>query len=188
MKIADTISVDPSKTALGHVETPSAPLFRANVLESNEKVASLDIIKVLFPTNKAGAMEYQKYAVPLRTLFGTILIVTGISMLEASLTIGVAITSLCFGAFLALGLLTRPVMLGAAAYYCISGALAIRSGSPDLSVFSLMFGCLVFAVIGSGKYSIDTLIRSGLVKHRNNSEKKRKENMMGYKAFHSVRY
>lgn len=189
MKITDTISVNPSKTALGHVETTSS-VFRSPVLGVESQAGQLDIVKVLFPSCSAGFGEFRKYEVPLRTLFATILIVTGISMLTTSMAgaAGVAICSLCFGAFLALGLFTRPVMLGAAVFYCINGALAIRSGSPDLSVFSLIFGCLIFCVLGGGKYSCDTIIRNLINRHKRKAEELRKENYMGYKAFHKANF
>ena len=184
MKIADTISVNPSKTALGHVETPSSSIFRSPVINAEATSRSVDLVKILLPSDNAGVSELKKYAVPLRTIFATILLVTGITLLEASMSVGLAITSLCFGAFLALGLFTRPVMLGAAAYYCICGALSIRYGAPNLSVFSLMFGSLLFAVVGAGKYSCDTLLRSFIIRHRKQNYKKDSE----YKVFHNVKF
>lgn len=185
MKITDTISVNPSKSTLGHVEAPAGTIFRANVIGVEGSSRSADLIKVLFPTIKGGLAEYTKYAVPLRTVFATILIVTGITLLETSVSAAFAICSLCFGAFLALGLLARPVMLGAAVFYCISGALALRAGVVDMNSFSLMFGCLIFGIIGSGKYSCDQLLLSAL-RRSNRVSKSRKD--IGYKAFHAVKY
>lgn len=189
MKITDTISVNPSKTALGHVEAPAAnpSIFRSRVLGTETHSSSVNFLSLFFPTSKSGASEYKKYDVPLRTLFSTILIVTGISCFTASaisVNPAIAICSLCFGVFLALGLLTRPVMLGAAAFYCIFGALSIRHGEADISMFSLMFGCVLFAVLGSGKYSCDSLIRKAIVRHN----KKQKNTDPGYKAFHKVKF
>lgn len=190
MKVTDTISVNPGKTTLGHSESTSN-IFRSNILETTGVNQTHDLLKILFPSYSVGVNEYKKYSVPLRTLFATILIVTGIIMLEASFDIhggGFAICSLCFGGFLALGLLTRPVMAAASVYYCIIGALMLRAGVTDMTVFTLMFGCLIFCIIGAGKYSCDTLLRHSILHHRAVSKKKRKENMMSYKAFHQVRY
>ncbi|MCH5235955.1 MAG: hypothetical protein J1E16_11740 [Muribaculaceae bacterium] len=189
MKISDTISVNPGKTALGHVDTQSSIL--RNPVIGAENSHHLDLVKLLFPASNAGVSEFRKYDVPLRTIFATILIVTGISMLTMPSGIhGVAfaICTLCFGAFLGIGMFTRPIMLGASVFYCISGALALRGGMADMTVFSLMFGCLIFAVVGSGKYSCDTLIRHGIITHKKNNEKKRRENMMSYKAFHNIKF
>lgn len=187
MKIADTISVNPGKTALGHVETPSS-ILRSQVA-GVENSRHIDLVKVIFPTTKSGLSEFSKYDVPLRTIFATILIVTGITLLTmptVTFASSIAICSLCFGGLLALGLFTRPLMLGASVFYCISGALALRTGVADMTVFALMFGCLIFALTGSGKYSCDTLIRHSILCHKRNSERKRKENMMSYKAFHNI--
>ena len=156
-----------------------------------ETESHLDFVKLLFPASKSGLNEYKKYDVPLRTIFATILIVTGVTMLTIPNGIhgsGFAITTLCFGGLLALGMLTRPVMLGAAIYYCITGALSIRYGSINLSAFCLMFGCLVFAVVGGGKYSCDTIIRSTILRSKHAHKTKSKENFMGYKAFHNVKF
>ena len=188
MKITDTISVNPSKTTLGHVETPSSAIFRSPVLGAESTSHAVDFIKVLFPSCASGNQELRKYEVPLRTLFATILIISGITLLEANATVALAVCSLCFGALLALGLFTRPVMLGAALYYAIAGALSIRTGHCDISCFMLMFGCVVFAIAGGGKYSLDTLMRKAIMKFKINRINKQKADYLGYKAFHKVKF
>ena len=191
MKAADTISVNPSKTALGHVDSSNTSIFRSPVIMREETTHELNLVKILFPTIGAGTSEYKKYAVPLRTLFATILIVTGLSLLISPMAIhgiGFAICTICFGSFLAIGFFTRPIMMGAAVYYCITGALALRTGNADVSVFSLMFGCLVFAVLGAGKYSCDTLFLNLYNKLRKAVSRKKKTKELGYKAFHKVNY
>lgn len=189
MKISDTISVNPGKSTLGHAEAPS--IFRNPVIGTESVSKPLEIVKVLFPSTTSGVSEYKKYDLPLRTLFATILIVSGITMLSVPYGIydsWFAITTLCFGGFLTFGLLTRPIMAAAAVFYCISGALALRSGVADITVFSLMFGCAIFCVTGSGKYSCDSLIRHGILRHRIKAEKKRKDAILGYKAFHNINF
>ena len=188
MKITDTISVDPGKTALGHIEKSTDSIFRNQVLGTQEH-HSLNIVSVLFPSSAAGSSELRKYSVPLRTVFATILIVTGLVILiknPSAPAIGYAVCSLSFGGFLALGLLTRPLMAAASVFYCIAGALSIRAGVTDMNTFALMFGCAIFCATGAGKYSCDTLIRKTIRKRSINSEKKRRETRMGYKAFHDM--
>lgn len=187
MKIADTISVNPSKSTLGQVESSTSTIFRSPVIGVQAEQNKIDLSKILFPASNSAFTEYKKYAVPLRTLFSTILIVTGIVMLESSLSAGLAICSICFGAILALGILTRPIMLGASVFYCITGALSIRHGATDLTSFYMMFGCVLFGILGAGKYSCDTLLKGSLRRYRINKENRRKEEMMGYKAFHHVK-
>ena len=187
MKISDTISVNPSKNTLGHVEAPS--IFRSPVIGIESSPTHLDLVKLLFPTAGAGVTEFRKYALPMRTLFATILIVTGLTMLSTpfgTYTQGFAICNLCFGGLLALGFLTRPVMAGAAIYFCITGALGLRNGITDMTVFCLMFGCIIFCIVGAGKYSCDTLIRASILRYKRKTDKQNIDNFMGYKAFHKV--
>lgn len=191
MKATDTISVNPGKTTLGHVNTPSASIFRSPVLGAENNIRSVSFMSLVFPTVKSGVEEYTKYAVALRTLFATILIVAGITMLTSPIAmngIGLAIPTLCFGGLLALGLFTRPIMAGASIFYGIFGALALRSGVADMTVFSMMFGCLLFCVIGAGRYSCDSMIRGSILRYKRKTERKRKAEMMGYKAFHNIKF
>lgn len=191
MKISDTISVNPGKNTLGHVESSTSSLFRNPVIDSTPSSHSMNVMSIVFPSTKSGLGEFRKYDVPLRTIFATILIVSGLSMLLSTGVVtstALGVCSLCFGLFLALGLMTRPVMIGAAVYYCICGALSIRAGVAEISYFSLMFGCLIFGVIGAGKYSCDTLLRNVINRTKRNAVAKRREKMMGYKAFHAVRF
>lgn len=185
MKIADTISVNPSKTTLGHVETPASTIFRAPVIGVEEHSRSINLFKVLFPSRATALSSVNKYEVPLRAIFATILIVSGLTMIQAA-TSALAVCSLCFGGLLAIGLFTRPIMLGAAVYYCVAGALSIRHGAVDITLFSLMFGCLIFALKGAGKYSADMAIRAAVNRHQRNVG--RKAESLGYKAFHTVKY
>lgn len=188
MKITDTISVNPGKTALGHVENSSDSIFRSHVL-GTETNRTLNLTSFLFPSCASGTTEFRKYSVPLRTIFSTILIVTGLTILTHSpsgTAIAYVVCTLSFGGFLALGLLTRPLMAAASIFYCIAGALSIRAGVTDMNTFALMFGCAIFCATGAGKYSCDTLIRKSIRNHKIKSEKKRIENMMGYKAFHNL--
>lgn len=186
MKLTDTISVNPGKTTLGHIETPSS-IFRSPVLKA-EETKKADVLSIILPSLNSGVKDYKSYALPLRTLFATILIVTGITSIISPLSIhnlGFAVCSICFGSFLACGFLTRPMMCAASVFYCISGALLLRMGITDMTEFCLMFGCLIFCVIGAGKYSIDSIIKSQIRRHNKN---KVKHDLMDYKAFHKFNY
>lgn len=189
MKIADTISVNPGKETLGHSALPANTIFRQSVL--NKEKERVNILTLLFPTVKSGSSEFVKYALPLRSVFATILILTGLTTLlsaGAPLPYGLSVCSLVFGGFLAFGLLTRPLMIGAAAYYAICSALSLRMGNADILSLSLMFGSMIFSIYGSGKYSCDFLIRKTVRRHKISSRRKRSENALTYKAFKYSRY
>lgn len=187
MKVTDTISVNPSKTTLGHVESASSPIFRTTVIGAETSAKNFSLLSLILPSSGLRNNEIKKYEVPLRTLFATILIVCGISMLQLNGSIAYAVCCLSFGFVLAIGFLTRPVMIGASLFYCISGALSLRAGNIDINMFLLMFGSLIFALTGAGKYSFDTLLRKSIVHHQKKREIARKEKCMGYKAFHAAR-
>lgn len=188
MKTTDTISVNPGKSTLGHVNEEARNLFRKNIISgSTEHSAKWSPAEWLFPTTAAGVDEFKKYALPLRVLFATILIVSGLTVVEATtpgFSLGYGIAMMTAGGFLALGLLTRPVMAVSSVFLAIYGALALRSGNVQISDFSLMFGCLFFAATGSGKYSIDQFIKRGIHRISERKEKAVKDGKFTYKAFH----
>ena len=187
MKIQDTISVNPSKTALGHSESSVSGIFRSQVINQEAHESKVDFLSFVFPTTNFGISSLKNFSLPLRALFSTILIVAGLTILENSVgfhSAGFGIVEIIFGGFLALGLLTRPVMFGAAVYFAISAALSIRYGNADITSLALMFGCFVFSVTGSGKYSLDLLLRKSVKKAIKNHNIKKADLAMGYKAFH----
>lgn len=186
MKLTDTISVNPGKTALGHVNEEARNLLRANVLKGDVQKERLDLLSFFFPTTSSGLFSVKKYALPLRTLFATILIVGSILMLESNpyaYSAGYAIALMTAGGMLAIGFLTRPVMALTTVFLAIWGALSIRWGRPDMNSFSLMFGSAIFALTGSGKYSCDEALFKVIRKYRKEKEARRKSEGLSYKAF-----
>lgn len=186
MKVTDTISVNPGKTALGHSESKSENIFRTSVI--NREAKGIDALTLLLPSSVSGINEFKKFALPLRALFATILIVAGLTLLQSVHASALGILEIIFGGLLALGLFTRLAMAGASVYFAIMAALSIRAGRPDLIPLCLMFGTALFCALGSGKYSLDMMLRSLFVRHKKNQEKKRSEKALSYKAFHYARY
>ncbi|MCH5224006.1 MAG: DoxX family protein [Muribaculaceae bacterium] len=187
MKIQDTISVNPGKTALGHTEDYTSAIFRTQVVNKEAASHKIDLVSFLFPSTAAGFTGLKNYALPLRALFATILIVAGLSSM-ATLggfhAMGLGIVEIVFGGLLAIGVLTRPVMFGAAIFFAIYSALSVRTGHADISSLSLMFGCFIFSAMGSGKYSVDLLLRKSVKKAIKHSKIKKANSAMGYKALH----
>ena len=188
MKATDTISVNPGKTTLGHVESTNSSILRANIINRETQASHIDLLSLLFPTTSAGINEFKKYALPLRTLFATILIVGGLTLAQTGINPPFAILEIVFGSMLALGFLTRPAMACASVYFAVVTALSIRAGQPDLTALSLIFGCALFFALGSGKYSLDMLIRSMIKRHQRNAAIRRSANALGYKAFHYAKF
>lgn len=186
MKINDTISVNPGKEALG--QTGKESIFRASVINRETDKASISAVSFVLPTTKSGSAEFTKYSVPLRALFASILILAGLMCVTNAVNTGYGVCSLIFGGLLAIGAFTRPVMIGAAAYYAVISALSIRAGGADLFSLSLMFGCMIFSVFGSGKYSCDFLLRKAIRRNKIKAEKRRSQNALSYKAYRCAKF
>ena len=187
MKIAETISVNPGKATLGHQESVARNLLRSSVIDNSAEKSSIDILSFIFPSTGSGVTELKKYALPLRALFATILIVTGLTFVENPALIhgsGFGIVEIVIGGLLAIGFLTRPIMAGASVYFAIVAALSIRNGLPDMSTLTLLFGTLLFCVLGSGKYSLDSTMRSLIGRAKKTLRQKKANEAAGYKAFH----
>ena len=187
MKITDTISVNPGKTAVGH-ETLTNSLLRTPVINKENISNHIDLISFICPSTGLGIDAFKKYALPLRCIYATILIIAGLILLEdpMSKSIALGIIEITTGGFLAVGLLTRPVMIAASLYFIITSALSIRVGATDITTLSLLFGSLLFSAFGSGKYSLDFIIRKAIRKAKRDKIDKCMRNQ-GYKAFHFVR-
>lgn len=187
MKSAGTISVNPGKEALGRSESERQSIFRQSVIEADKSSRSVDYVALLWPSTGAGVTEFKKYSLPLRALFATILIVAGITVIETPFgmhSVGFGVAEIVFGSLLALGFLTRPVMAAASVYFAVTAALSVRAGNADITLLSMIFGSLLFCAVGSGKYSVDTLIRRAVRQHRAKSIDRKRKEAAGYKAFH----
>ena len=185
MKISDTISVDPGKITLGDRNSKVMDsLIRTNIL-NDENARHYPLSAFLFPSVSRSHFMLDYFSVPLRTIFSALLIIVGIVSLQqisAPFALGFAIIEISLGVMLALGLFSRIFMALGAVFFGISGAIALRSGVADLNLFFLMFGCILFFLIGAGKYSCDAMI--GKLLKRNNGKKNNSVNALDYKAFH----
>ena len=189
MNTNKTISVEPGKITLAERKNRerAAEYFRTSILNSEtQKIEKINLSKLLFPTQKSANLSFVKYSVPLRSIFSALLIISGILTLQtsnSSAIISIAILSFIFGGFLALGLLTRVIMGASAIMFGLLGIITLREGTPEIQSFLLMFGSLCFFLSGSGKYSIDTIIRKQLLKY---SKKNSSKEASSYKVFHYV--
>lgn len=190
MKIVDTISVNPGKSTLGHSEN-SQNIFRTTVLNKERNTSKVSLYSIVLPSEGYGMYEMKKYLLPFRTLFATILIISGLTLIQTTIySIGIVIgnVELISAIFLALGFLSRPIMLLTAIFLGISSAVSLRNGVTDITTLSLMFGCLIFAAIGSGKYSLDCITRRAIIRHIKKSKIKKNSETLGYKAFHYAEF
>lgn len=185
MKTTDIISVNPSKSTLGDknnlVETG---ILRTNILSENINSKDIDLTNILFSTSLPSKFNLNQYLVPLRTIFGTLMIIAGIFNIEGAFhfnqPIALSIIEIVLGAFLSVGFLTKFSMGAGAVIYGILAIMTMRGGMIDLSAFLLCLGCVTFFLLGCGKYSCDYFIYSRL---RKNKAQRLRKDFPSYKAF-----
>ena len=193
MNTTKTISVEPAKITLADKKNKELAMqfLRTSVLNKDyDHNHKKEILNLLFPTQNLANETFVKFSVPLRTIFSAVLIVSGISYFEGNgLGIGslwISILEIIFGTFLALGLFSRIVMGGATVIFALTGLIALRHGINDVTAFSMMFGSLIFFVMGAGKYSCDSMIRKYIRKREIIKRRKSQDEYVSYKAFSYV--
>lgn len=186
MNNVKTISVEPAKITLGEQirKESQSKFLRSHILESRHiTISKKDVMTLCFPSTSNGMDLLSKYALPMRSVFAALLIISGIPYLSVSgLSLAFGIVSITFGAMLALGLLSRIAMGLSAVMYCAAGLFALRHGIYDILSFTLMFGSVLFFFLGSGKYSCDTFIRRSLIRKSLRNREKETEKALSYKA------
>lgn len=193
MKISDTISVDPSKTTLGARNNEAIDtLLRTSVrsFDNAEISRNSALTTLLFPSARKGLSAFDKFSVPMRSVFASLLIISGITTLQTAIPaapyfLWSAIIAIAAGAFLALGMFTRTTMGISAIFFAIMGMIALRAGISDPYSFMLMFGCMVFFLTGAGKYSVDECMRK-ILKRNRISKNKKSGIELSYKAYQEV--
>ena len=189
MSLSKTISVEPAKITLAEKKNKelASELLRISILKrENEYNNKFNLLDLVFPTQSAANDIFRKYAVPARTIFSALLIVAGLTSLNHAFSPwlnSVGILEIIFGSFLALGLLSRPIMALSSIMFLALGITSLRIGQIDVTPFAMMFGSLIFFLQGGGKYSCDTLIRKSIKRYLVNRRIKIKKESLSYKAF-----
>lgn len=196
MNLSDIISVDPAKTTLGalHPEVASRLLRNSRIYRKVAPPAKRTALNFFFASLAPGVNRFGGYMLLFRCLFAALLIVSGSFILygeiEApeSLMPGhvFAIIEIVAGSMLALGFFNRLASLAVTIMFATVSVTSILHGVFDMQSFLTLFGCLLFLLLGTGKYSCDFLIRKAIIakaaKRRNRLEQER----LTYKAFRNV--
>ena len=198
MNFTDVISVDPGQMTLGSLQ----PAQTGRVLENSDLSASSrnansqNFWNVVFASATPRSNRYGLCILLLRFLFSAVMIVAGTFILmgkiNASFTLlpteTYAVTLIVFGGMLALGLLSRIAMAGGVVLFGFSMTNTIMAGVFNVSAIMLCLACLVFLMLGTGRFSLDGLIRSSIIRHSINRRKKIAANRMSYKAYRYASY
>lgn len=200
MSIADTISVNPVSKTLGALH-PEAAIRYFNTYATDslrqKKTAKKSFSKFFFASSAPSVNRFGATVLLFRFLFATIFIVSGCFIISGNLQVPVEFVSplyfglgeIIVGSLLAIGLLSRVVMLAATCVFGYLSVIAILSGYFDIQALLLCLGSLVFLTIGTGKYSCDFLIRKALVIRAKRKQKELREQRLSYRAYslHNMR-
>lgn len=192
MNNTDTLSVDPGRTTLGALHTPSgAGLFRMSVNHAQKKDSGASFLDVFFATKTMSATSRHPALLLLRWALAAIMIVSGCFILTGEIYSPVAyvdpqiyaIVEITAGALLALGLFTRLAMTVAVAGFATFAIVSTLSGIFNLEALVCCMACMVFLVAGAGKYSCDFLLRKAMLKRESNRRREIKKGKLTYRAF-----
>lgn len=189
MNISDIISVNPGRLTLGYLHPEKAGrLLRKTVIVRNlRNTHKSRYLNAVFTCTAPQADCFGSCMLLFRFLFAALLIVNGSFIASGEIyaprfmpeSSVFSIVEIVAGSLLAIGLFTRPVMTAVAIGLGIMTTEAVAAGVFDSASLAMLFGSVVFVILGSGKYSCDFLIRKAIILRR----RKAKKEEMTYKAF-----
>lgn len=193
MNVSDIISIDPTQKTLGalHSEFTGRLLRNSGITRHNTTSHSGYLLNLIFASSSPGGWKYGICLMMLRFLFAAIMIVSGSFILSGEINAPTslipahvyAIAQIVTGGMLALGFLSRFAMLTAFAGYSYIAVCKIMAGIFSVSSLMLCMGCLVFFILGTGRLSIDFLIRYSVVRHTHRRHIKMASERLSYRAY-----
>lgn len=198
MNFTDVISVDPGQMTLGslHPAKSGNPLENSAVPAAHQAAGTDDAWNVVFASATPHSNRYGICILMLRFLFAAVMIVAGSFILTGQINSSFtlfptdiyAVTMIVFGGMLALGFLSRLAMLGGTAIFGFAVFHTIMAGLFNMSFIMLCLGCLVFLMLGNGRFSIDGFIRQSIRRHQIRRRKKIAANRLTYRAYRYANY
>lgn len=194
MNISEIISVDPAQKTLGylHYEFTGRLLRNSGIARNNEPSHSKYLLNLIFASSSPGGWKYGICLLILRLFFAAIMIVSGSFILSGEINAPTtlihpeiyAISQIVIGGMLALGFFSRFAMLAGFSGYAYIATCKIISGIFSISSLTLCMACLIFFILGTGRLSLDFLIRTTILRHTRCRRRKLAKRRMSYKAIH----
>lgn len=189
----DIISVNPGKMTLGalHPEATEKLIRSSAKMLSTPATTKNGFLNFVFASSTPGVGRFGSYMLICRLLFSALLIVSGAFILSGEINAPAvpfipfyfAIAELVAGSMIGLGLLTRIASFSCGLLFAYLSVMSILSGIFDMTNLILTFSCVAFAMFGGGKFSVDFLIRKGLINHAIRKRQKMEQNRLSYKAY-----
>lgn len=173
MNISNIISVDPAQKTLGyiHSELTGRLLRNSGISRNREPSHSQYALNLIFASSSPGGWKYGICLLVLRLFFAAIMIVSGSFILSGEIYPPAfpipsdiyAISQIIIGGMLAFGFFSRFAMLAGFTGYAYIAGCKILAGVFSISSLMLCMACLIFFILGTGRLSLDFLIRMGIV-------------------------
>lgn len=172
--ISNIISVDPARKTLGALHPQKAGrFFREKVIRPTASLPHGKLwLNFSFASATPAAPRYAAAMLTLRLCFAAMLAVGGAFLLSGELPApypGVSVRAagllqVIAGVMLAGGLLSRYAMMATAIYFATMATIGVEAGRFDAGAVSSFIGSLTFILLGSGRYSLDYVIRKSLIR------------------------
>ena len=94
-----------------------------------------------------------------------------------------AIAQIVIGGMLAMGLFSRFAMLAGFTGYAYIAAFKIMAGIFSISSLTLCMACLIFFILGTGRISLDFMIRMAIIRHIRRRRRKLAARRLSYRAY-----
>lgn len=196
MNISNIISVDPAQKTLGyiHSEITGRLLRNSGIARNNEPSHSQYLLNLIFASASPGGWKYGICLLILRLFFAAIMIVSGSFILSGEINAPAlpipaevyAISQIVIGGMLAFGFFSRFAMLAGFTGYAHIATCKIIAGIFSMSSLMLCMACLIFFILGTGRISIDFLIRTGIIRHIRRRRRRLAILRLSYRAYASM--
>lgn len=192
MNEAHVISVDPGVKTLGEICVNNQRLARISRTLSapgRRVVAPFrKIMNILFGINQKVNNQFSGKMMLLRFVCGVLFVASVLVPMDPAsildLQFGVESAMLVgVGISLVLGLFTRLTALAGAVVFGFQVYVALTAGIVEAMPAAIMMLMLFFSVMGPGLYSVDSLMRKGLIKLSRTRARARKPVAFDYRAY-----
>ena len=182
MNEAHVISVDPGVKTLGELrinEDRLAKISRTLTAPGRHVATPFEgLFNALFGINKRVNGQFSGKMLLLRVVCGSLLAGTALLPLApadiTSMNIPASALVMAFvGISMVFGFFSRLISLGGACWFGYSLYTSLMGGIPDLTAGALAMVMMIFSVMGPGLYSLDRMMRRGLLRLCRRSRKTR---------------
>lgn len=197
MSITKIISIDPTRKTLGsiHSEITERILRNSNISHGDNTLSSRQLVNFIFGI-PSGSTLFNSCIFLVRTLFATVLILSGSLILSNEVNAPTtfiapqlfAIGQILIGGMLFFGLLSRLAMAAGFTAFAFVAVKSILAGSLVISPIVLGSICLIFMLLGTGRFSCDFLIRKAIILNAVRKRKKIAEHRLSYRAYRYSSY